>query len=54
MLNTCLPFLAQIEEVIVAELQRGLVQHAGVTTALAKAITGNEQVPVTVLHTEWI
>lgn len=36
-----------------AELERGLVQQAGVARAVARAATGNAQLPVTVLHVEW-
>ncbi|GBF94426.1 cytidine deaminase [Raphidocelis subcapitata] len=43
----------EIEEVVVAELQRGLVQQAGVAGAVARAAAGNAQLPVTVLHVEW-
>lgn len=43
----------QIEEVVVAELGKGLVQHAGVAKALARAATGNKKLPVTVLPLDW-
>jgi hypothetical protein len=40
----------QIEEVVVVERHKGLVQQAGVARTLAKAATGNGKLPFTVLH----
>jgi hypothetical protein len=43
----------QVEEVVVAELGKGLVRHAGVARTLARAATRNAKLPVTVLPLKW-
>lgn len=43
----------EIEQVVVAELSKGLVCQEGVVSALARAASGKPDLPVTALHVEW-